>query len=192
MIFLQFLKFSLGWFLLTSNISRFPFFLLLTFSITYSTIYLYYKNKIGVDMRTKRKLTVGFLSGVAIISYIISFFIYSFPLPLIVIFAVGVLTVLIHKNTWIDIQLPRIGGATISLFFIFVVFTFYSLTNPHIAESNEIIRERMEKYERKLPNDVVHRLRMIENKTERYQTLKEVERALEKERKEILKDLNGG
>lgn len=186
MLILQFLKFSSGWFLLTSNISHFPFFLILTFTGGYTIIYLFYKNKASWGMNAKERITVGILGSVSLLSYILSFFLYHFQIPLILLLVMGISLYMVERKVEIESHLPKRGGTLMMICFVFVLFSFYSLVNPQIAESNQLINQRMEKYERgipeKLPEDLVKRLEMINNKTEKYETLEELENVIKRER----------
>lgn len=59
MSFTQFLKYASGWFLMSQNISSFPFFLILCFTGVYMLVYLYYREKFKINVPFKGKILLG-------------------------------------------------------------------------------------------------------------------------------------
>jgi len=83
MTIIEFLKYSTGWFALTSNISKFPFWLIFTFALSYTVSYMIYKFKFKGREIKQRKPFFSFSLVICLGAYITSIIIYGFPLSLI-------------------------------------------------------------------------------------------------------------
>ncbi len=85
---MQFIKFSLGWFTFTTNMTLFPYWLITTLSLAYFFGYYVYKTDIkNIKKAMKNRLKVFIpLSVSIIVLYIVSLMIYPFKLPLLIVF----------------------------------------------------------------------------------------------------------
>ena len=90
MTVIEFLKYSSGWFAFTSDLSRFPFWIMLTFSVVYATIYIVYKFRFSGEMLRKNKYYFGTIAATVLVSYTLSLTSYTFALPLAILFAMSV------------------------------------------------------------------------------------------------------
>ncbi len=123
MILMQFVKFSTGWFALTSSPANFPFLIIFCFSVIYTYGYMLYK----VDIRNRTAIeTNGFkfwaIVAVSLASYLVSFLVYDFKIPMAVtaVCAVPVIWIVTRPEK-IKMRIDR--GITIPplLLLIFVV-----------------------------------------------------------------------
>jgi 4-hydroxybenzoate polyprenyltransferase len=123
MIVMQFVKFATGWFALTSSPVGFPVVLVLCISLIYTYGYLLYK----VDIRNRKAIEENGLKfwlivAVSLVSYLISFILYDFDIPLIItaVAAVPILFIVtkpkkLEKRIDVGITLPPL------LFLVFIV-----------------------------------------------------------------------
>lgn len=124
MTILQFLKFSLGWFLLTTNISSFPLFLLLMFSGVYTLSYLLYKGNFRRDIKFKKKLFMGSLGAMVLFFYILSFLFYKFQIPLIILLLLTLGGYVIHAKLGLDLTISGNRSLTSMIYLILVLLIF--------------------------------------------------------------------
>jgi 4-hydroxybenzoate polyprenyltransferase len=85
MILMQFVKFSTGWFALTSSPAGFPFLIIFCLSLVYTYGYLLYK----VDIRNRKAIEENGLKfwlivAVSLATYIVAFLLYDFDVPMII------------------------------------------------------------------------------------------------------------
>ncbi len=174
---IEFLKYSSGWFALTSDLRFFPFWIVMCFSLVYSILYVVYKSDMKRKTITEKKWVLFPLGVASIFSYVISVFLYNFALSMIILFAVSfVLTMLsigkrLKFTNWLFLELFMLP--------VFVI-AFLMLTIPPIAEANDNITITIDQYKqdiyRNLPDSVAENLK---NLTEpRYASLEELQEAI--------------
>ncbi len=141
MTIIEFLKYSCGWFALTSNISRFPFWLIMAFSVVYVTSYIIYKfNFRGKIIREKRKLFWG-MGIFGILAYIISLVHYGFPLTLIFLVLIPLVVLVIFR--YMNVEVHRISNMIFIEYLLlpFIIICFVILTIPSVGHANESLAE---------------------------------------------------
>ncbi len=82
---IEFIKYSSGWFALTSNISRFPLLLVLMFSVIYSAGYMAYKFRFDGNTIKGSKVLFAVMGAVIFMLFVGSLFSYGFPLALVLL-----------------------------------------------------------------------------------------------------------
>lgn len=174
---IEFLKYSSGWFALTSDLTRFPFWLVLTFSLVYTIIYLAYKSRFkGKNILTNKYVIVP-LGLISAFSYLVSIFLYHFALPMILLLAVSLALAKfsigkrIRFMSWLWVEFTVLP---------MIVIAFVLLSVPSIAHANNNITHTIDQYKsdiyHQLPEDVAGGIR---NLTEpRYGSLEEFQDAI--------------
>jgi 4-hydroxybenzoate polyprenyltransferase len=135
LFFIEFIKYSLGWFALTGSISEFPFFLITFLSLVYLMGYIFWKQNIS-NFLTNNKIKI--LLGISATFYLISFFIYSFKLALILPIACGFVFLLFKKNKSSIIRL-KIGYTLVFVISFCFLLSLILITTPSVAEINNKI-----------------------------------------------------
>jgi 4-hydroxybenzoate polyprenyltransferase len=175
MTVIEFIKYSSGWFAFTENLSMFPFWIILTFSLVYATIYLVYKFKFKGDMIRSRKLLFATIGAVCIASYVISMVLYKFALPLIMLLVLSVALGLFGKSrklkfmNWLFIEFIIMPA---------VIAVFLLLSIPIVGQANEKIGDKIGQYKetvyKELPEEVAEGLKNLSEPP--YDSLDEIER----------------
>ena len=138
---IEFIKFSCGWFALTSDFQSFPFWIILTFSVTYSAVYLMYKfNFKGDIIRSNKPLLIS-MGIVVIFSYLASIFSYNFTLPLLIVMVSCVVFGTI--STGRKVKLMSWMWLQLSIFLILVI-SFSVLSLPAVSEANSVLISMMQ------------------------------------------------
>ena len=137
---IQILKFSSGWFLFTSSFKGFPFPFVLSLSIGYSLLFLYYKNNTinAKEIIKENKLRVLPLSLLLVGFLLISFFMYAFPVVFILILAMSVPTVLFY-NLSKDYLGTKVNFAFMYAGLIIILLSFLLLSSPTVTATNDTI-----------------------------------------------------
>lgn len=176
---IEFLKFSCGWFALTTDIAKFPFWIMLAFSIVYTSSYLIYKfNFRGGTIRAKSKL-FGVLAFSGTLSYILSFFSYGFPLSMSILIIIPLFIIFMFKQ--MDIEFHRINNMILIEYLLLpvVIISFAVLTIPAIAQANERMATTIDSYAEDLIEDIPETIKEpIENITDelkKYEKLEDIE-----------------
>lgn len=183
MTIIQFLKFSTGWFALTSNISEFPFWLILGFSIVYTASYIIYKFGFrGKRIKSRKGFfwTLGIIGGA---SYIISFIIYGFPLSLIFLVMIPTVILLFFKRIrWKCHKITNMIILEYLLLPIIIVSFLVVLFNPVFAEVNYQIAKDIENYTGEisdaLPKTMKEPIKNISDELKKYKNLEDIEETL--------------
>ncbi len=178
MTVIQFIKYSCGWFAVTTNISSFPFWVILAFSLVYNICYMAYKKDFK---RAHIKMEKPVFAGMGLlffVSYFYSMVAYSFPLVLLVIMVFVTIVSIVLKNSNIKIHSMKnrvfIEYVTLPI----VILSFLLLMNPVVAGVNNEISDTLENYSDEitcsLPADVVDSLTAIKDNLEKYETLDDI------------------
>ncbi len=174
MTVIQFIKYSCGWFALTTNVSRFPALIILLFAIFYTLSYKVYKVKFNVEFLLENKPII-FMAVIAALLYIVSLLTYEYVISIIVItfFVAAMLSV---KNTWWRTS-ERNKMLILDLIVLPVMLlSFLMLTNPAIAEINEQVSCYISEYRSNIsaviPDDVEKSISTLMHK---YKSLEDFE-----------------
>jgi len=134
------IKYSLGWFALTSSIAQFPFYLIIFLSLIYLIGYIYWKQNITNFFKsTKTKV----LFGLCFVFYLISFFSYPFKLALLFpMFFGGVFY--IFKRFKSSLIRLKIGYTLVFVISFCFLLSIILLTTPTFAEINNEIAKNVD------------------------------------------------
>jgi len=179
MTIIEFLKYSTGWFALTSNISQFPFLLVFSVSLIYTTGYMLYKFRFsGNTIRSKKKVfwIFGILSSM---SYGMSIFFYGFPLSLLFLITIAITAFIFFKRikflSYRTKNMMFVGYMLLSVF----IFSFLMLLNPVFAEMNykmvDEIHLQTGKISDKLPEPLASSIEEITIELDKYESLEDIE-----------------
>jgi 4-hydroxybenzoate polyprenyltransferase len=188
---IEFLKYSCGWFALTSNLYLLPFWLILTFSIVYTTSYIIYKFKFKGKIIRKNKRVFFILGMLGGISYFISLIEYGFPLSMLLLFIIPFTTLIVFKQT--KFNMHKINNMFVIEYLLLplVIICFLMLNIPIIAEANEQIADNIDSYTEKIseeiPDSIVNPLKNISEKFEKYKSLDDIEREINSSLKTLVK-----
>lgn len=97
---IEFIKYSSGWFALTSDTMRFPFLFVLMFSVIYTMGYTAYKFRFDGKTIKSNKIMFGVLGAITLLLFIGSLVTYTFPLPMIVMFILSALIFGLRHMFW--------------------------------------------------------------------------------------------
>ncbi|NIO21470.1 MAG: hypothetical protein GTN76_12200 [Candidatus Aenigmarchaeota archaeon] len=179
MTIIEFLKYSTGWFALTSNISQFPFWLVVSVSFIYTTGYMLYKFRFkGKEIKRKKPLfwIFGIVSG---LSYGVSIFLYGFPLSLLFLITIAVTSFLFFKHIkFVSYRTKNMMFVGYLLLGVFIV-SFLILINPVVAEINDEMAKEIDiqkgKISEKLPESFIQSIEGISNELKKYESLEDIE-----------------
>jgi 4-hydroxybenzoate polyprenyltransferase len=174
---IEFLKYSSGWFALTSNLTAFPFWLILTFSLIYTVVYLVYKFRFkGKEIKLNKSVIVP-LGVASAFSYLVSIALYNFALPMILLLAMSIALAKfsIGKRlkfmNWLWVEFTILP---------MIVIAFLLLSIPTIAQANNNITSTIDHYKediyQELPEGVADRLRNLSEPS--YASLEEFQDAV--------------
>lgn len=191
MTVIEFLKYSTGWFALTSNISQFPFWLVLSISFIYTTGYMLYKFRFkGSEIRSKKTLfwIFGAISG---FSYGISIFLYGFPLSLLILITIAASIFVFFRHVkLVSYRTKNMMFVGYILLLIFMT-SFLILMVPVVAEINDNIaneiQTQMEKFSDSMPKNIY----TMKDPLRKYETLDEIEEEIKTNFKNITEALTG-
>lgn len=157
---IEYIKYSLGWFVFSSGMRNFPFFIIACASAVYITAYVYYKNNIKEDLFKDKR--IKFLSAISLSLYIISVFVYPFKLPLIIflLFPVAALSLRRINNLFIKI---KVGNLIFFIIIISFIISIFSLTVPSIAQINENISAGIDSIKENISRDMPEGLNLSIN-----------------------------
>jgi len=179
---IEFLKFSCGWFAMTSNIEKFPFWLVLSFSIVYTASYIIYKFKFRGNLIKSKKPFFVFLGAVGVISYIISLISYGFPISMVILVIIPLFVLILLKQ--IDIEFHKISNMVIIEYLLLpvVIISFAILMIPIFGQANENIANKIGEYRenvmKDLPSDIKQPIENITDELKKYKVLEDIESGL--------------
>jgi len=174
---IEFIKYSCGWFALTSDLSRFPFWLILTFALFYSGVYLVYKFRFKGDIIRKNRLLFMSFGFATIFSFVASLFFYQFAVPMILLISVTFLMAGASSGK----KLKLFNWLMVEFIVLpIVLIAFLLLGVPQVAEANEGISTKLCEYKtdiyKNLPESVAERLKGIDEP--KYHSLEEFREAV--------------
>ncbi len=179
---IEFLKYSCGWFALTTDISKFPFWLIMTFSIVYMASYLVYKFKFRGSIIKSNKKTFLLIGLLAVVSYAISFVQYGFPISMTLLVVIPLSIILFLKQ--VDIEFHRISNMLIIeyLFLPLVIISFMILMIPVVGQANESMTSTIGAYKenviREMPDGILKSMDNISRELDKYKTIEDIEGGL--------------
>jgi len=183
MTVIQFLKFSTGWFALTSNISHFPFWLIAGFSIVYTASYIIYKFGFkGKKIKSRKGFfwTLGILGGSF---YTISFLVYGFPLSLVMLVVIPTCILLLFKKiNWKCHKITNMIMLEYLLLPVIIASFLVLILNPVLAKMNENLAKDIKEYtgeiSENLPPQVTKPIKNISDELKKYKNLEDIEETL--------------
>lgn len=138
MFLMQFIKFSLGWFTFTTEVTRLPVWVINTLSFAYLFSYFMYKKNV-LNMKKTFKMNKSVLIPLSIAtigSYIISIMIYPYKMPLLLIVPLVFLILTMRKQK--DIVVKTFKLANITIWIMGAIFVMLLLLNiPVIGMIND-------------------------------------------------------
>jgi hypothetical protein len=133
---IEFMKYSMGWFALTSDTSRFPVFFVLMFAVIYTMGYMAYKFKFDGNTIKGSKLLFGGFGVVVLALFAFSFVFYDFPLAMVVLVAVSAAVLGAKHMVWRHKK--SFGNMLMTELVIMplIVFSFMLLAIPEFYGAN--------------------------------------------------------
>lgn len=135
---IQILKFSSGWFLFTNTLEGFPYPFVISLSVGYALLFLYYKNN-TTNAKTiirENKKRVYPLSLVMFLFLLISFFMYAFPVVFLLILGMSVPTILFYTLSK-DYLGTKVNFAFMYAGLIIILLSFLLLSVPTVTATND-------------------------------------------------------
>ena len=134
---IEFIKYSSGWFALTTNLVLFPFWLVLMLSVAYTISYIVYKFRFTGDKIRSNKLLFVPLGLVCTASYILAFIVYDFSLALIIMFLGSGLIIGLAKKS--GFNLKRINNMMFVEYLVLplVIISLLVISLPIVSSVNQ-------------------------------------------------------
>ncbi|MBN2101757.1 MAG: UbiA family prenyltransferase [Candidatus Aenigmarchaeota archaeon] len=178
MTFIEFLKYSSGWFALTSNISYFPFWVVVVLSIAYNLSYIIYKTEKKRDLLKDNKKFFISMGITAIISYILAFFNYGIPLVMILMLIIPSFLIAIFRYVTIEYNSLHSTMITMMTLLLAVLLSFSLILMPAFAVANIHMSNEIDNYtnnmKESIPDYLKSRLNEITLEMEKYEDLDEL------------------
>ncbi|HOM95988.1 MAG TPA: UbiA family prenyltransferase [Methanofastidiosum sp.] len=137
---IQILKFSSGWFLFTSSFKEFPFPFIISLSVGYSLLFLYYKNNTtnAKKIIKDNKLRVYPLSLIMFLFTLASFFMYAFPVVFLLILGMSIPTIILYilSKEYIG---TKVNFAFMYIGLIIILLSFLLLSVPTVTATNDTL-----------------------------------------------------
>ncbi len=155
MFLMQIIKGYLGWITFTNDLTKFPYWVNMTFALSYIFGYVLYKKDVSDMKKTilKYKKYMLSLAGAIIASFFISLIIYPYKLPLLILIPCTffVLTAKDTKNK--VLKNFKLAGISITLMYILLLGLFLLNVEP-IKKLNENTTQMIDKINNLLLNKV--------------------------------------
>ncbi|MBN2331459.1 MAG: UbiA family prenyltransferase [Candidatus Aenigmarchaeota archaeon] len=173
---IEFLKYSSGWFALTSNLAAFPIWLILTFSLIYSAIYLVYKFRFRGNKIISNKSVIIPLGAATAFCYIVSIVLYGYALPMILLLVMSLALARFSVGkrlkfmNWLLVEFAVLP---------MIVIAFLMLSIPAFASFNSNITGRIDQYKENIYEELPDLTHSLMNLSEyRYEDLEELQDAV--------------
>ena len=175
---IEFIKYSSGWFALTTNISYFPFWLILCLALAYTFSYITYKFKLDISWVKKHRLLFSFMLSLASLSYILSLMMYDFPVSLLILLIFPVAIFMLAKRFKWEARMKNMLFLEYILLPI-IIISFLVLMNPAINSMNESLHKNIVAYKdaliSKIPRSLISPVENISEEIKnRYKTLDDI------------------
>ncbi len=173
---IEFLKYSMGWFALTSNISLFPFWVIFFLALSYNIGYFIYKSDFKKIMETRRWIFTTLIPFGTMI-YLLAFVTYTIPVSLILMIVMPSAVIIVAQ--YLNIQYHQLNKLLLTQITILIAFivSFMAVTNPVIAKTNEKVAFEIKTYanavKEKMPPQITRKIESLDL-TKKYQTLDEI------------------
>jgi len=175
---IEFFKYSCGWFALTSNISYFPFWVVVVLSITYNLSYIIYKAEKKKDLLTDNKRFFVLMGVTAIISYVLAFFNYNIPLVMILMLIIPSFLIAIFRYISIEYNSLHSTLITMLTLLLAVLLSFSLILTPAIAIANNDMANEIDNYTNEMresiPGSLKDQLDNLTSEMEKYEDLDEL------------------
>lgn len=191
---IEFLKYSCGWFALTADISKFPFWLIMTFAVVYMASYLIYKFRFkGSIIKSNKKMFLA-IGAFGALSYAVSFILYGFPLSMTILVLIPLSILLFLKQ--IDIEFHKINNMIVIEYLLLplVIISFAILVVPVVGQANEKMINTIGTYKdtviNEMPQEIKNSIDNISDELKKYKTIEDIENGI-KMNIENMSRLNG-
>jgi 4-hydroxybenzoate polyprenyltransferase len=147
MFLMQVIKFCLGWFTFTSEVTSIPIWIILTFSFSYLLSYLFYKKgsiKKMKDTYLKHKKIMIPLSLMTLFSFAVSILIYPYKIPMMLLFPAAFLILATRKEKDRTTKSFRLLGIT-NIILSTAVISLLLLNVPFINSLNQGATEAIDR-----------------------------------------------
>jgi hypothetical protein len=157
---IEFVKYSLGWFVISFSFDRFPFLLMMLLSSVYLIGYLYHKQnfKNFFDFKIKSLCVISF------VLYLLCLFFYQFRLALLVPIPLSFVFV-IFRRFKDNIVKYKMGLTLTQIISVCFVLSIFLLTVPAVAEVNKNINSNLDSLKdnvtKIIPEDIKSELHSI-------------------------------
>lgn len=155
MVFIQIIKFSTGWFAFTTTMINYPFFIILAISFGYTFSYHFWKNQdqfLNISKKTNivklkeslsKKINILFLTAI-FGSFLASFLLYKFTLPIIVFLAIslcalGAFEFVKKRYAKQDAKTAKIGNIIGFFAIVSLMLMLVLMLNPATQEINDMV-----------------------------------------------------
>ncbi|NOX71219.1 MAG: UbiA family prenyltransferase [Candidatus Micrarchaeota archaeon] len=178
MTLIEFLKYSSGWFAFTTNVSSFPFWIILTLSLAYTISYIVYKAEDTSVITKQHTKLLGASVVIAFIAYSISLFAYSMPLAMVLMLVLPSMMIFMFRNTKRRYNTLNSVMTTQLLLLFTVIFSLSIIFIPPAAEANENIAMELDNYaetiKNGLPYSVVEKMDVMAVDLQKYKDLNDI------------------
>ncbi len=173
MFTIQFIKYSIGWFAFTVILDKFPFFIFVTFSLSYIVFYLIYKKKmIFYDENKEKNMKDSAIElsrnifqknrmllvpiSLTVVSYLISVFSYPFKLQLLLFIPLlTFISLAAGRMRFSDHATKFKAGESIGVFSILVFILLFSIMqNPAAAQINDSMNKSVNAAQQNMANSM--------------------------------------
>lgn len=179
---IEFLKYSCGWFALTSNLASFPFWMVLCLAVSYNAGYIIYKFDFRGRMIRQNRLLFGSMGAVGVGSYAISVLVYDFPLALFMMFVMAALVIATIKYSRLECHSMNNMMIIEYVLLPLMIISFLAMGISQVAAVNGVIREGITDVRtdivQSIPEDIRNPVEGVIQELGRYQNAEDVEKGL--------------